>query len=54
MAVGVWMFLGWMAIVSIIAFAFFVWGWEHDQFSDLEGTARRMLHDEKEGDIDDR
>lgn len=46
MAIGVWLFVGWMAVVALIAFGMFVWGIEHDQFTHLEEPARRMLRDD--------
>ena len=45
MAAGVWLFVGWMALVAIMAFGFFVWGWERELFDDVEEPARRMLLD---------
>jgi cbb3-type cytochrome oxidase maturation protein len=45
MAAGLWLFVGWMALVAIMAFGFFVWGYEHGQFDDVETPARRMLLD---------
>jgi nitrogen fixation-related uncharacterized protein len=46
MAIGVWLFVGWMALVAIIALAMFVWGVERDQFKHVEEPARRMLRDD--------
>ncbi len=45
MALGVWLFVGWMALVALIAFGMFVWGLEAGQFTDVEEPARRMLCD---------
>ncbi len=46
MAIGVWLFIGWMALVAITALAMFVWGLERGQFRNLEEPARRMLRDD--------
>jgi cbb3-type cytochrome oxidase maturation protein len=45
MAAGLWLFVGWMALVAIMAFGFFVWGYEQGQFDQIEEPARRMLSD---------
>jgi len=42
---GMWVVVGWMALVSFTALLLFVWGWENDQFDDIEEAKYKMLED---------
>ncbi len=45
MALGLWVFLGWMAFVIATAIGFLIWGWRRGQFRDVEEAKYRMLED---------
>ena len=45
MALGVWVFVGWMALVVSSGAAFLVWAWRNGQFKDVEEAKYRMLED---------
>jgi cbb3-type cytochrome oxidase maturation protein len=45
MALGVWVFFGWMVVVVFSGIAFLVWAWRNGQFRDVEEAKYRMLED---------
>ncbi len=45
MALGLWVFVGWMLFVALTAVGFLVWGWKHKQFDNVEEAKYRMLED---------
>ena len=45
MALGVWVFLGWMAFVVFTGAVFLVWAWRSGQFKNVEEAKYRMLED---------
>jgi cbb3-type cytochrome oxidase maturation protein len=45
MPLGLWGVVGWMALVSLTAVAFLIWGWKNGQFEDVEEAKYRMLDD---------
>jgi len=45
MALGLWVFAGWMVLVVASGVAFLVWGWRNGQFRDIEEAKYRMLED---------
>lgn len=45
MALGLWVFLGWMAFVALTGAAFLVWAWRNGQFRNVEEAKYRMLED---------
>lgn len=47
MPLGLWVVVGWMALVSLTGIIFLVWGWRNNQFRDIEEPKYRML-EEKE------
>jgi cbb3-type cytochrome oxidase maturation protein len=42
---GMWINVGWMALVALTALALLVWAWRRGQFRDTEEAAHRMLED---------
>jgi cbb3-type cytochrome oxidase maturation protein len=44
---GMWVVVGWMALVSFTALLLFVWGCEHGQFDDIEEAKYKMLEDKE-------
>ena len=47
MPLGLWVVVGWMALVSLTGVIFLIWGWRSGQFTDIEEAKYRML-EEKE------
>jgi cbb3-type cytochrome oxidase maturation protein len=47
MPLGLWIVVGWMALVSLTGVIFLIWGWRSGQFTDIEEAKYRML-EEKE------
>ena len=45
MALGVWVFFGWMLFVAATGVAFLVWAWKSGQFRNVEEAKYRMLED---------
>ncbi len=45
MPLGMWAFVGWMALVTIIGIGFLLWGLSTGQFKDIEEAKYRMLTD---------
>jgi cbb3-type cytochrome oxidase maturation protein len=45
MALGVWVFFGWMVLVAATGVAFLIWGWKSGQFKNVEEAKYRMLED---------
>ena len=45
MPFGMWVVVGWMALVSVTGVLFLVWGWKNGQFKDVEDVKYRMLED---------
>jgi nitrogen fixation-related uncharacterized protein len=45
MALGVWVFLGWMIFVVFTGVAFLIWAWQNGQFRNVEEAKYRMLED---------
>jgi cbb3-type cytochrome oxidase maturation protein len=45
MPFGMWVVVGWMALVSFTGVLFLIWGWKNGQFKDIEGAKYRMLED---------
>lgn len=45
MPLGLWIVVGWMALVALIALLLFWWGWRTGQFKDVEKAKYRMLED---------
>ncbi|MFN2292354.1 MAG: cbb3-type cytochrome oxidase assembly protein [Anaerolineae bacterium] len=45
MALGVWVFFGWMVFVSATGVAFLIWAWRSGQFKNVEEAKYRMLED---------
>ena len=45
MALGLWVFLGWMIIVILSGVGFLIWGWRRGQFKDVEQAKYRMLEE---------
>jgi cbb3-type cytochrome oxidase maturation protein len=45
MPLGMWVVVGWMALVILTGLGFIVWGWRSGQFSDIEEAKYRMLED---------
>jgi nitrogen fixation-related uncharacterized protein len=45
MPLGLWMVVGWMAIVTLSGVAFLLWGWKTGQFRNIEEAKYRMLED---------
>ena len=45
MALGVWVFFGWMLFVAASGVVFLVWAWKNGQFKNVEEAKYRMLED---------
>lgn len=45
MPFGLWVMVGWMALVFTTGILFLLWGWKHGQFKDIEEAKYRMLED---------
>jgi nitrogen fixation-related uncharacterized protein len=45
MALGLWVFLGWMIFVVFTGVVFLVWAWRSGQFRNVEEAKYRMLED---------
>jgi nitrogen fixation-related uncharacterized protein len=45
MALGLWVFLGWMIFVAVIAIGLLIWAWRTGQFKNIEEAKYRMLED---------
>ena len=45
MALGLWVFLGWMVFVVFTGVVFLVWAWKNGQFRNIEEAKYRMLED---------
>jgi nitrogen fixation-related uncharacterized protein len=45
MALGLWVFLGWMVFVAVTAIVFLIWAWRRGQFKNVEEAKYRMLED---------
>ena len=45
MALGLWVFLGWMVFVVFTGVVFLVWAWRSGQFKNVEEAKYRMLED---------
>lgn len=45
MPMGLWVVVGWMALVALTAFAFIAWGLRTGQFDDMEAPKYDMLED---------
>ena len=45
MALGLWVFLGWMIFVAVIAIGLLIWAWRTGQFKNVEEAKYRMLED---------
>ncbi len=43
MPLGLWVVVGWMALVSLTGVIFLIWGWRSGQFTDIEEAKYRML-----------
>jgi nitrogen fixation-related uncharacterized protein len=50
MPLGMWAFLLWMILVTLVGIVLLVWGWKTGQFRNIEEAKYRMLEDrEPEG-----
>jgi cbb3-type cytochrome oxidase maturation protein len=45
MPLGLWVVVGWMALVSLTGVIFLIWGWRSGQFTDIEEAKHRMLEE---------
>jgi nitrogen fixation-related uncharacterized protein len=45
MALGLWVFLGWMIFVVSTGIVFLIWAWKSGQFRNIEEAKYRMLED---------
>ena len=45
MALGLWVFVGWMIFVVGTGLALLIWGWKTGQFKNIEEAKYRMLED---------
>jgi cbb3-type cytochrome oxidase maturation protein len=45
MPLGLWLVVGWMALVSLTGVIFLIWGWRSGQFTDIEEAKYRMLEE---------
>jgi cbb3-type cytochrome oxidase maturation protein len=45
MILGMWINLGWMLFVALVALGLLIWGWRRGQFRDVEQPKYRMLQD---------
>jgi cbb3-type cytochrome oxidase maturation protein len=45
MALGLWVFLGWMIFVVLTGAVFLLWAWRSGQFKNVEEAKYRMLED---------
>lgn len=45
MPMGLWVVVGWMALVSLTGLIFIAWGLRTHQFDDVEAAKYRMLED---------
>ena len=45
MPIGMWVVVGWMLFIVLIAILFFVWGLKTKQFEDVEEAKYKMLED---------
>jgi len=54
MPLGLWVVVGWMAFIPIIAIVLFIWGLKTGQFKDVEEPKYRMLEDKEPEDWPNR
>ena len=47
MPLGMWVVVGWMILVAVIAAALFIWGWKRGQFKNVEEPKYKMLEDKE-------
>lgn len=47
MPIGMWVVVGWMLFIVLIAILFFVWGLGTKQFKDVEEAKYKMLEDKE-------
>ncbi|WP_119071407.1 cbb3-type cytochrome oxidase assembly protein [Aggregatilinea lenta] len=45
MPFGMWVVVGWMALVIATGILFLIWGWKNGQLEDIEEAKYRMLED---------
>jgi cbb3-type cytochrome oxidase maturation protein len=45
MPLGMWVVVGWMALVPLTGVLLFIWGWKGGQFRDIEEAKYRMLEE---------
>jgi len=45
MPFGMWIVVGWMALVALTGVLFLIWGWKNGQFKDIEEAKYKMLDD---------
>jgi nitrogen fixation-related uncharacterized protein len=45
MPLGMWMVVGWMALIALFAIGLLIWGWKTGQFKNVEEAKYRMLED---------
>ncbi len=45
MPLGMWVVVGWMALVITTGVLFLIWGWKNGQFKDIEEAKYHMLED---------
>jgi len=45
MPFGMWVVVGWMALVALTGVLFLIWGWKKGQFKDIEEAKYKMLED---------
>jgi nitrogen fixation-related uncharacterized protein len=45
MALGLWVFVGWMIFVVGTGITLLIWGWKTGQFKNIEEAKYRMLED---------
>jgi cbb3-type cytochrome oxidase maturation protein len=47
MPLGMWVVVGWMALVPLIGVVLFIWGWKSGQFRNVEEAKYRMLEEQE-------
>jgi nitrogen fixation-related uncharacterized protein len=45
MPFGMWVVVGWMALVASTGILFLIWGWKKGQFRDVEEAKYKMLEE---------
>ena len=45
MPLGLWIVVGWLALVVLTGVGFLLWGWHSGQFDDIEEAKYRMLEE---------